>query len=66
MSYFTKLSFIVKCIFALILILIILKHHKYTIRKNCVDMFARHGRGAIKICLSEKGALAKKNWETLV
>jgi len=23
-------------------------------------MFARHGRGAIKICLSEKGALAKK------
>jgi len=28
--------------------------------KNCVDMCARHGRGAIEICLSEKGALAKK------
>jgi len=28
-------------------------------------MCARHGRGAIEICLSEKGALAKKNWETL-
>jgi len=23
-------------------------------------MFARHGRGAIEICFSEKGALAKK------
>jgi len=22
--------------------------------------------GAIKICLSEKGALAKKDWETLI
>ena len=49
-----------KCIFALILDLIIFKHPKYTIRKNCVDMCARHGRGAIEICLSEKGALAKK------
>jgi len=28
--------------------------------KNCVDMCARDGRGAIEICLSEKGALAKK------
>ena len=28
--------------------------------KNCVDMCARHRRGAIEICLSEKGALAKK------
>jgi len=28
-------------------------------------MCARHGRGAIEICLSEKGALAKKYWETL-
>jgi len=28
-------------------------------------MCARHGRGAIAICLSEKGALAKKVWETL-
>jgi len=28
-------------------------------------MCAWHGRGAIQICLSEKGALAKKNWETL-
>jgi len=50
----------VKCIFALILVLIIFKHTKYTIRKNCVDICARHGRGAIEICLSEKGALAKK------
>ena len=55
-----------KCIFALILVLIILKHPKCTIRKNCVDMCARDGRGAIEICLSEKGALAKKDWETLV
>ena len=45
--------------FALILFLIIFKHPKYTIRKNCVDMSAMHGRGAIDICLSEKGALAK-------
>jgi len=29
-------------------------------RKNCVDKCARDGRGAIEICLSEKGALAKK------
>jgi len=28
-------------------------------RKNCVDMCARDGRGVIEICLSEKGALAK-------
>jgi len=35
----------VKCIFALILVLIIFKHPKYKIRKNCVDMCARHGRG---------------------
>jgi len=55
----------VKCIFALILVLIIFKRSKYRIRKNCVDMCARHGRGAIEICLSEKGALAKKDWETL-
>jgi len=33
--------------------------------KNCVDMCARHGRGAIETCLSEKGALDKKDWETL-
>jgi len=45
MSYFTKLSFIVKCIFALILVLIIFKHTKYIVRKNCVDMCARDGRG---------------------
>jgi len=50
----------VKCIFALILILIIFKHPKYTIPKTCVDMCARHGKGAIEICLSENGALAKK------
>jgi len=55
----------VKCIFALILVLIIFKHIKYTIRKNCVDMCPRHGREAIEIYLSEKGALAKKRWETL-
>jgi len=57
----------VKCIFALILVSIIFKNpkHKHTIRKNCVDMCARHGRGAIEICLSEKGALAKTDWETL-
>jgi len=55
-----ELKFYVKCIFALILVLIIFKHTKYTIRKHCVDMCARHGRGAIEICLSEKGALAKK------
>jgi len=29
-------------------------------------MCARHGRGAIEICLSENGALAQKDWETLV
>jgi len=29
-------------------------------------MCARHDRGAIEICLSEKGALAKKVWETLI
>jgi len=28
--------------------------------KNCVDMCARHGRGTIEICLSEKWALATK------
>jgi len=50
----------VKCIFVLIIVLIIFKHPKYTIRKNCVDMCARHGRGTIEICLSKKGALAKK------
>jgi len=50
----------VKCIFALILVLIIFKHPKYTIRKNRVDIYARHGRGAIEICLSEKETLANK------
>ena len=29
-------------------------------------MCARHGRGTIEICLSEKRALAKKDWETLL
>jgi len=60
-----ELKFYVKCTFALILVLIIFKHTKYTIRKNCDGLCARHGRGAIEICLSEKGALAKKDWETL-
>jgi len=54
-----------KCIFGLIIVLIIFKHTKYTIRKNCVNICARHGRGAIEICLSEKGALAKRDWEPL-
>ena len=44
----------------LILVLIIFKHTKYTVRNNCVDMRATHGRGAIEIFLLEKGALAKK------
>jgi len=34
--------------------------------EKCVDICARNGRGVIEICLSEKGALAKKDWETLV
>jgi len=29
-------------------------------------MCARDGRGAIEICLSEKGALEKYDWETLI
>jgi len=29
-------------------------------------MCARHGGGAIEICLSEKGAPAKKDWEILI
>jgi len=29
-------------------------------------MGARHGRGEIEICLSEKRVLAKKDWETLL
>jgi len=49
-----------KWIFALILISTIFKHPNYTIRKNCVDVCARHGREVVEICLSEKGALAKK------
>ena len=52
--------------FALILALIIFKPPKSIIRKNCVDMCARFGKGAIELCLSEKGALAKKDWETLL
>jgi len=28
-------------------------------------MCAGRGRGATEICLSKKGALAKKDWETL-
>jgi len=31
-----------------ILVLIIFKHSKYTMRKNCVDMCARDDRGAIE------------------
>ena len=60
-----KIRFYCETHFALVLVLIIFKHSKYTIRKNCVDMCARLGRGAIEICLSEKEALAKKDWETL-
>jgi len=29
-------------------------------------MCVGHGRGAIEICLSEKGAPAKKGWEPLI
>jgi len=29
-------------------------------------MCARDGRGTIEVCFSEKGALAKKAWETLI
>jgi len=36
----------VKCIFALILVLIIFKHPECRIQKNCVDMRARDGRGS--------------------
>jgi len=50
----------VKCIFALILVLIIFKHPQIYNTKKFVDMCARHGRRAIEICLSEKGALAIK------
>jgi len=35
----------VEYIFALILVLSISKHTKYTIRKNCVDTCVSHGRG---------------------
>ena len=49
-----------------ILVLIIFKHPIYTIRKNCVDMYAGHGRWSIEICLSEKGALAKNRLENVV
>jgi len=52
-------------IFALILVLIIFKHTKCTERKVCVDMCVGHGRVALEISLSEKGALAKEGWEPL-
>ena len=55
-----KIRFYCETHFALVLVLIIFKHTKYAIQKHCVDMCARHGRGAIENCLSEKGALAKK------
>jgi len=55
MSYFTKLSFIEKCIFTLILVLIIFKHPKYRIRKKCVDMCARDGRGQWRAEGGERG-----------
>ena len=47
------------CIFALILVLIILKHPKYTIRKIVLICVLDLVGGAIEICLSQKGALAK-------
>jgi len=34
--------------------------------KKCVDVCAKHGSGAIEISLSGKGAVAKKDWETLL
>jgi len=50
----------VKFIFALILVLIIIKHSKYTIRKNLLIWVLGMVGGAIKIRLSEKRVLAKK------
>jgi len=34
--------------------------------EKIVFICAGRGRGAIEIWLSEKGALAKKDWETLI
>jgi len=51
--------------FALILVLIIFKHPKYTIRKKCVDMCARHGRRAIEVFCQKSRREPKKDWETL-
>jgi len=48
----------VKCILALILVLIIFKHPKYRIRKNCVRMCARDGRGQWRAGGGANGATA--------
>jgi len=50
----------VKCIFALIHVLIIFKHTKYAIRKNCGDMSARHGRGDRNLFVRKGGASQKR------
>jgi len=60
MSLLTKLSFIVKCIFALTLVLISFKHPKYRIQKNCVDMCARDGRGGDRNLFVRKGGASQK------
>jgi len=50
----------VKCILALILVLIIFKHTKYTVRKNCVDMCVRHGRSDRNLFVRKEGASQKE------
>jgi len=50
-----------------IFVLIIFKHTNNTVQNNCVDIYATHGRGAIEICLLEKGGASQKNdWDTLI
>jgi len=48
----------VKCIFTLILVLIIFKHPKYRIKKSFVDMCARDGRGQWRAEGGTNGATA--------
>ena len=49
-----------KCIFVLILVSIIFKHPKYTIRKSCVYVCARHGRGGDGNLFVRKGGASQK------
>jgi len=56
-----------KCIFALILVLIIFKHPKNRIRKNCVDMHARVVGGDRNLLVRKGGTSQKKigkHWNT--